>query len=285
MKSTDTVRKGIATAAVLGLALLAGCMFAPGKFLADLDIRKDGRFTFHYQGEIQVLALSDLATKGGKAVFSPKPCGDEDDDGASAERTCSAEELKSQKEEWEAEQASAEARRRREAEKMRTMTGGLDPQDPKAAEELAKRLRRQAGYRSVEYKGNGLYVVDFLASSSLTHGFAFPAFEGFPLTNAFVLIAPRNDGTIRIDAPGFVPSTGGSLVGSMMMEMMAKEGEKAGQKWSAAEGTFTLATDAQILSSNTDEGPQADARGQKLAWTVNSLTTSAPMALLRLAPR
>lgn len=279
----STRRKGLMAVTALTLAFLAGCMFAPGKFTADLDIRKDGRFTFHYAGEIHVLALSDFATKGGeKEGFTPSPCTDLDEDGNSTDRECTSEEVKSQKEEWDQQQAEAEAKRKSEAEQMRGLMGGLDPDDPKAGEELAARLRRQAGYRSVTYKGNGLYLVDYLASSRLSHGFSFPQIEGFPMANAFVLIAPRADGSVRIDAPGFGPPAGGNPA-SLMMGAMAQGGATGGPKVPMPDGAFTIATDAQILSNNTDEGPQPAPQGQKLSWTVNARTSAAPMALVKLA--
>jgi hypothetical protein len=68
---------------------------------------------------------------------------------------------------------------------MKAMLGGLDPSDPKAAEELAARLRRQAGFKSVVYKGNGLYEVDFAVSGQLSHDFAFPTIEKMPQITPF----------------------------------------------------------------------------------------------------
>lgn len=285
MEIGTTARRTIATVAMLAIALLAGCMLAPGKFTADLDIRKDGRFTFHYQGEIRVLALSDFATKGGqKEAFSPSPCSDTDEDGNSVERDCSKEELASQKADWEEQQAAAQSKRKQEAEQMRAVMGGLDPGDPKAAEELAARLRRQAGFRTVEYKGDGLYLVDYLATSSLTHGFSFPVVEGFPMANAFIVIAPRNDGGVRIDAPGFGPSPGANPASAMMIGAM-QSGNGAEPKMPLPEGVFTLTTDARVLSNNTDEGPQRVPDGQRLVWKVSPGSTSAPMALLKLDAR
>ena len=49
-------------------------------------------------------------------------------------------------------------------------------------------------------------------------------------------------------------------------------------------GSFTLTTDGEIMANNTDEGPQADPAGRKLAWTISKRTAAAPTALIRLAP-
>ena len=76
--------------------------------------------------------------------------------------------------------APSEQRKKRDAESMKAMFGGLDPADPKAAEELAARLRRQAGWRKVTYRGDGLYEVEFAITGQLSHDFIFPVVERFP---------------------------------------------------------------------------------------------------------
>jgi len=64
---------------------------------------------------------------------------------------------------------------------------------------------------------------------------------------------------------------------------MSESSDKDGAPPSPAEGTFTLTTDGAVLANNTDEGPQPDAAGQKLTWTVNPRSVGAPTALIRLA--
>ena len=190
-------------------ALLAGCLLSPGRFASTLDIRRDGRFSYSYDGQIYLLALSKLAEMGAKAEaqeeFVQQPCHDEEDDedGAIDERECTAEEIAAQKREWEEGRAEREAKAKREAEMMRAMLGGIDPGDPAAAQELASRLRRQAGWEKVDYKGNGLFEVRFRIAGRLDHDFLFPTMERFPMSNFFVLANRRTGGTLRIDAPGF----------------------------------------------------------------------------------
>lgn len=266
--------------ALLGIALSA-CLLAPGRFTSDLDIRKDGRFTFTYTGEIHVLALSKLARMGeADASFTPKPC--YGDDGGE-ERPCTAEETARQQKDWEAEQEQATQNRKREAESMKAMFGGIDFSDPRAAEELAERLRRQAGWRKVEYKGDGLFDVDFAIAGRLDHDFVFPTIERFPMANSFVLIAVRRDGTVRVDATGFGPASPGEPYRGMA-QLGAMSGDEADTKGvPQIDGTFTIRTDGTILANNTDEGPRSDTTGQKLAWNVNPRTPAAPMALIRLS--
>ena len=72
---------------------LAGCILTPGKFTSALDVRKDGKFTYSYNGEIHLLALTRLAEMGGSAEanapFEAESCHDDD----YKEKICSDEEL------------------------------------------------------------------------------------------------------------------------------------------------------------------------------------------------
>lgn len=279
-----TLRRAGAIGVAALAMLISACMLMPGRFTSDLDIRKDGRFSFTYIGEIHLLALSKLANGqlGSDATFTAKPCYGDD---LSSERPCTAAETAEQKREWEAARAERAARRKRDAESMKPLLGGIDPSNPAAAEELAQRLRRQAGWRRVVYKGDGLYEVDFAISGRLDHDFAFPTIERFPMANGFVQIAVRQDGTVRIDAPGFGPAMPGEpyaglLQGAMMMGQ--SDSSKAPPPgFPVVDGRFTLRTDAEVLANNTDEGPQADTTGRRLNWLVNPRTVAAPMALLK----
>lgn len=279
------IRKSIAGAVMLALGLMvSACLLSPGKFTSQLDVRKDGQFSFSYSGEMYLLTLTDFAknskNKGSDSVFKPKPCKVTN----GVERECTAAELDKQMREWEEEQKSKAAKDEQEAKQMAAMLGGFDPSDPKAADELVTALRRQAGWRSVEYKGNGRFDVDFSISGRLDHDFAFPTIESFPMANTFVQLTLHEDGKVRIDAPGYSnTSMGGPFQAIGQMAMM----EQAGKDKDAAplpeiDGTFTVLTDAPILANNTESGPSAGPAGQKLNWAVNKRTTAAPTALIQL---
>lgn len=269
----------LAVPLVVGLAIvLAGCMLIPGKFVSELDIRRNGQFSFSYSGEIHLLALSKLAQmgRGDSAVFVQQPCWRD-----SEEVNCSESEVKAQKSEWEESRKRVVASRAKDSEQMKAVLGGIDPADPKAAEEFAARLRRQAGWKRVEYKGDGLFDVDFVLSGTLTHDFAFPTMERMAMVSPFVQIALRNDGTVRVDAPGF-----GSFQGMepwRMMQMATIAGQnKDTPGFPVMDGRFILRTDGAVLANNTEDGPQTITGGQTLVWSVNPRSQSAPMALLRL---
>jgi hypothetical protein len=290
-------------AAALGafavLLLLAGCMVLPGRFASDLSLRRDGTFTFHYKGEIILAALA----QGSKSArteaipaepFEQQPCTDPRTDEA---HDCSAAEIAEQRSRWNDEQKARKAAKADEDAQSRKMMqafmGGIDPDDPKAAEAFAQRLARQQGYASVVSKGAGKFEVDYSATGRLDHDFTFPTIERFPMVMPFVSVIRRADGSVRVDAPAFStaaanPAMPGLAAMAGALGGMKSAGKAVGKPGSngppIAEGTFTLRTEGQILANNTDEGPQADpANGlTRLDWKVDVRTAAAPTALIKL---
>ena len=284
-------RLGAISAVLAAALLLAGCMLLPGKFTSDLALRKDGTFSFAYKGEIYLVALSKMAAdKRGKepsdAVFAPTPCYT---DPSGDERECSKNEIADQKATWAEEQASAKAaatdKQKSEEAMMKSMLGGIDPSDPRAAQEFAERLRRQHGWKSVIDKGDGRFEVEYAIAGKLDHDFTFPMIEKFPIATPFVTLIRRTDGTVRVEAPAF---TSGATA-SPFMAMAAAAGDSAEKKAGAngiptLDGVLTLVTDGEILANNTDEGPAPTATGKTLVWKVNARTATPPTALVRTAP-
>lgn len=283
-------RTGGIAGALLGVLLLAGCMLLPGKFSSDLSLRKDGSFSFTYKGEIYLLALSKMAGQErnkaqGDAPFAPSSCYGEQSD---EERECSAQEITSQKEAWEearaANTASAAERKKSEEAMMRSMLGGIDPSDPRAAQEFAERLRRQRGWKSVIDKGDGRFEVDYAIAGKLDHDFTFPTIEKFPMVTPFVTLIRRSDGTVRVEAPAFSSGAASSPLMGMAAASMEKGDTSSADGMPTLDGVFTLVTDGEILANNTDEGPASLPGGRKLAWKVDARTIAAPMALVRITP-
>lgn len=284
--------RAIAVVAMLATGL-AACIASPGKFTSTLDLRRDGSFNYSYEGQIYILALSKLAEMGrtaqGAGEFAPSVCLDDE---TFEERECTTEELSEQRAEWDANKEQREATATREAESMKAMLGGIDPSDPAAAEELAERLRKQEGWKSVIYKGDGLYEVSFSITSRLGHDFVFPTLERFPMSTFFVTVGLRQNQRVRIEAPGFSAQTGGDPMSSMMGGMAglaalgaastAGDEEKEVPFLPRIDGTFRIVTDGQVLSNNTEDGPVAGPSGQVLEWKVTPRTTVAPMALIAL---
>lgn len=267
--------------------LLAGCFLSPGKFSSELQLMKDGGFTYSYKGEVQMLALSKLARMGAESdeQFVPQDCHTDDYE----ERACTPAEIAEQKRGWQEQASERLAKKGEEAEQMKALMGGIDPSDPEAAAEFAARLSRQKGWRSVVHRGDGLFDVDFSITGRLTHDFLFPNIEGFPLGSAFVKLYLRDDGKVRIEAPGFAAQGAGNPIQGMMGGMMgmaqmgASKDSKKTPPLVLPDGVFTIVTNGTILANNTDEGPQASSAGQVLSWAINGRTEQAPTALIQLA--
>ncbi|SFG33370.1 hypothetical protein SAMN05518801_11747 [Novosphingobium sp. CF614] len=266
-------RRVFAGLAVAALSLLvAACIFAPGKFTSQLDLRKDRSFAFRYTGEILMVPLMKTDKD---EPFTANAC---HDDETYEERDCTPAEIADQKAEWDKQR---EEKKKSDAQAAQMLLGGIDPGNPEAGKELADKLRRQAGWNKVEYLGNGKFDVDFGISGKLDHDFVFPTMEGFPMSNAFVQVMLRQDGTVRIDAPGFGPASGGAAMAGMMSGM-AKGSDSGEGPTALADGTFTVLTNAQILANDTDEGPRPAPNGQSLTWKVNPRTKAPPTALLKM---
>ncbi|WP_086616742.1 hypothetical protein [Erythrobacter tepidarius] len=290
-----------AAALLTGFALvLSGCFMSPGKFTSELTLTGPDSFTFSYEGEIFFLTLSKLAMIGAanEETFTPSECFDEE---SYESRACTKDELASQRAEWEAGAAERAAKAKKDAEMMKAMMGGIDPTDPKAAEEMVRLLERQKGWNRVVHKGDGLFEVSYSASGTLGHDFMFPTIEGFPATNPFVQMILRDGGQVRINAPAFVFQNGDNPMAGMMGGMgslaglaamgAAEADEKGGQAQNipsipVLDGTFTIRTapGMRILANNTDEGPQAaPGGGEILRWTISQRTATAPTALIAAA--
>src|SRR5687768_5337994 len=79
----DLISRWKAAAAAFAVAAtftLAACIISPGKFESTFDVRRDGSFTFTYNGQIHLLALSRLAemSQAEAGQFVEAACYDEE---------------------------------------------------------------------------------------------------------------------------------------------------------------------------------------------------------------
>lgn len=217
-------------AALAPLVLLSACLLTPGKFTSTLDIRKDGAFTFAYKGEI--IAENFDGMKGPATGLDAEP------DEASYTRIASEED-----DEKKAKAAKLQA--------------------------IADALSKEKGFRSVRIAGEDMLEIDYQITGTLDHAFVFPFNTDAEAVFPFVAIEVRNDGKVRVRAPGF-----------------GKADDKTGMAKGGAErrsGTFTLTTDAAIVSQNQEDGASETPKGKQIVWQVTPLTSIAPMAVLQLA--
>lgn len=308
----------LATLLLLPL-LLTGCLFSPGKFAADMTIARNGDFSFAYRGEIFMAGIGQLVRMGEALdkqdeMFVPSPCYREEDvfdanlaaaamtgavqdedvwDDTNPERECTEQELEDQREAWEASRAAKRADDERNMRMFEALLGGIDPSSPEAVDELIVRLKKQRGWTEVTHKGDGLFEVDYSVDGRFGQDFSFPTIERMAGLPPFLTAIVRDSGAVRIDAPGFAAAGTGPFAGMgglfPFFQAMAQS-EGAGDDFAELalpelDGTFTIRTDANILTNNTEDGPTLDNGWRVLSWAINPRRTNAPEALIQLDDR
>ncbi|MBO9624352.1 MAG: hypothetical protein J7500_16710 [Sphingomonas sp.] len=263
--------KALAAALLMPLAL-AACLFTPGKFASTLDIRADRSFTFTYKGEIQALDLKRLSGKATEAAIKEKGKDEDSDDAKDDPAVLTGAVLVQSDDKKDPDLAlTPEEKAERDAEYR----------------ELATQIAKEAGYRTVEYRGDGLFWVDYAISGKLSHGFAFPYNQDAQMVFPFVVIELRGKDVVRVKAPGFAQQDSSGLGGAGAMGAMSEGmgdgmGKAMGYESAKMAGTFTLTTNAEIVSQNQEDGARAGAAGKTIVWTVNNRTKDAPTAVLRV---
>ncbi|MFL6752951.1 MAG: hypothetical protein ACJ8D5_07890 [Sphingomicrobium sp.] len=241
---------------------LTSCLWGPGKFNSDLTLKRDGSFVLDYRGEI-VIQLPPDATSEPWTDAKAK-CAD-----AGKPRPCTKAEV--------AEQKSSYEKKRKDSEEMAKAFGlpGLDDQSNRA---FAAKLMKYAGWRSVSYGGKGVFDVDYHFEGRSTQDFLFPALPDNDLIIPFIAIRRRSDGSVLVSAPAL---TGGSG------PIAARAGAAAASRMtdgpqSRAAGRFTVITDGEILTNNSEDGAAPHPMGRQLRWDVGAGSTKIPETLIRL---
>lgn len=228
------------------LLLLSACLVTPGRFESSLDIRADRSFSFAYKGEI-------LASDMGKNGMMP---GNEAPEDSAAEAGPTMLQIADVQQDFSESAAK-----------------GSDAQ----MQAMAVALSKEKGFRAARYLGERKFEIDYAISGQLTHAFLFPFNIDAQIVLPFVAVEMRGADRVRVKAPGF--SNGFDKSQSPMGA--GGPGEEATK---ALNGTFTLTTNAVIVSQNQEEGAQSTPQGQRIVWTVTPLTSEAPMATLRMTP-
>lgn len=239
--------RGVIRAATVLLLpfVLTGCLLVPGKFTSTLTINADRSFAFTYQGEVVAFDLGKEMARG----IGDKEGKDERADDGDAAFSQSG---------FSKTAAPKDADKKAEFDRK--------------CREIAAALAKEAGYRKAEYIGDGKFLIDFAVKSVLTHNFIYPFNVDAEAVFPFIVIEQRADGRVRIKAPGFAKD-GGGVGGSSGMGDMGPIGKM--------DGTFTLDTDAEIVSQNNEGDAETVAGRKRVVWTVTPLTKAAPMAVLR----
>ena len=218
--------------------LLLGCVLTPGKFTSNLTINADRTFTYTYTGEVYGFDLEG-AMKG---------LGDEKKpDGATLD-------------------------------KVAFQTGDKKGGETSAADVrnrvLADALRKEQGFRKVEYLGDNKFMIDYSVSGTLDHAFVFPFNVDAGVIVPFIAVELRANGTVRVKAPGFANES---------KDGAAAMADKATKTASKLDGLFTLDTSAEIVSQNAEGGAVVKDGRSVMVWKATPTMTVAPMAVLRFA--
>jgi len=271
--------------AVAAALSLTGCLWGPGKFGSDLTLRKDGSFVLDYRGEIVLQLPPDEPLEAGWKPESAHCYEGSDNAHATIavisepgskppkERSCTKAEIAAQKADIE----QRATKKRKDAEDMAKIFGlpGLDDASNRA---FAAKLMKYQGWRSVSYRGNGVFDVDYHMEGRATQDFLFPALPDNDLIIPFIAIRRRTDGSVLVTAPGF---TGGS--GPLAARAgAAAQGEMKGGPVSRAQGRFTVITDGEILTNNSEDGAAPHPLGRQLHWDVGPASNKIPETLIRL---
>ena len=268
--------------------LITGCLWGPGKFQSDLTVKKDNSFVLNYRGEIVIQLPPDEASippwsdgnahcyVGKDASYTVPPIIDPGDE-VPKDRPCTKAEIAQKRVEYEKQSAERAAAKRKDSEEMAKVFGlpGLDDASNRA---FAAKLMKYAGWRSVTYRGKGVFDVNYHFEGRATQDFLFPALPDNDLIIPFIAIRRRSDGSVLVTAPALTGGAG---------PLAARAGSVANSKMgdgpqSRAEGRFTVITDGEILTNNSEDGATPHAVGRQVHWDVGPGSSKIPETLIRL---
>jgi hypothetical protein len=239
-----------------GLLTLSACLVTPGKFESSLDIRADRSFAFAYKGEI---LASDMDSD---ALSGTTSSGDGDGQEGEADASPTMMQIAAKEEDF----------------------SDPDAKDDNAQmQAIATALSKEKGFRSARYVGNHRFEIDYAINGRLDHAFLFPFNIDAQIVLPFVAVEMRGADRVRVKAPGFANAFDKSH-GMGGMGGLGGTGGGNDEATKALNGTFTLTTDAEIISVNQEDGAESVPQGKKIVWTATPMTSEAPMATLRLKP-
>lgn len=247
-----------AMSALAALLMLPGCLVTPGTFTSTLDIRADRSFAFAYKGEILASDMDKALGSGGEDDPLEGVAPPEGKDSAYSQAML---------------QNIAQGQSKAPAEPA--FDKGSD--DAAQMQAMAAALTKEKGFRSVQYLGDHKFAIDYAISGRLDHAFLFPFNIDAQIVLPFVAVEMRGTDRVRVKAPGFA----NGFDKSQGPAGMGGGGDDAAK---ALNGTFTLTTDAEIVSQNQEDGATSVPEGKRIVWTVTPLTSDAPAATLRMKP-
>ncbi|MBL0115596.1 MAG: hypothetical protein IPP45_09195 [Sphingomonadales bacterium] len=195
------------------------------------------------------------------------------------DRPCTKAEMAEKKKAWEAEQKASADKKLKDSQQFAALFG-YSPLDDAANQKFAAQLMRYDGWKSVVYKGKGVFQVDYRITGKLGYDFIFPTFPQGDFIIPFVQLRKRDQGAVAVSAPALI---GGGLRGmAAKMKAIGAPDAKDVPQSTRTRGTLTVTTDGEILTNNTENGPINVANGRALSWSIDSSSEKVPEALVRL---
>jgi len=124
-----------------------------------------------------------------------------------------------------------------------------------------------------------VFDVDYHFEGRLTQDYAFPMMPDSDMMIPFIVLKRRADGSVMVTAPAL---TGGAGPFSARAKAMGLPDKNNDGPASRAEGRFTVTTDGEILTNNSEDGPVAGTSGKQVHWDVGAGSSKVPEMLVKL---
>jgi len=195
-------------------------------------------------------------------------------------RPCTAKEIADQKKDWEEAKKARETKAKKDAAQFGAIFG-YTPGDDAANKKLAAQIMKFDGWKSVVYKGEGVFEVDYVATGRLDHDFVFPLFPQSDMVFPFVVLKRQANGSVRVSAPALIGG-GMKALAARLKGIGAAMTDKEVPQSTKTKGSFTLTTDGEIMTNNTEDGATKVPTGRQLVWDIGPESEKVPEALVRL---
>lgn len=236
-------------------ALLSSCYLVPGTFAASLDIRRDGTFTYRYEGDIAYAYSGEKPEP--EWQDSTARCWDGQTFG---QRACSKDEIDKQRRSYVDRRKIVIS----QSAELATLIG-FNPRDDDANRQIAADLMQSQGWRRVIYKGNGVFAVEYETRGTLDRDFVFPISPEAVVVVPFLSIFRSKAGVVNVSAPGF---TGGA----MRKILLGNRGVISDPNldfFGRINGTFELTSDAEISDYTGKPDRSGNSKNQtKVRWQI-----------------
>lgn len=286
--------------------LLSGCLLIPGKFDSKMMLKKDGQYTFFYNGQMQIFSDDGKSSGGSRSVaFEPADLkcsskidnktgevteldyeyyGSSDDDPDAPyryeDRECSEEEIAAKRKEHDDRMARRKKKDNEEKAMMGMIFGGAIPGDDENLSKFAKQLAKYDGWNKVEYVGNNMFEVEYAISGRFDQTFSFPSIPSATMQFPFVQIIRRKGKELEILTPAMAGP--GGFLGAMAMK---EKGGMGVPEMSPIQGTFVIETDGEVLTNNSADGYVSDGANKVMTWKIDeeSALGESPRAIVKLS--